>query len=232
MSVIFHVKKCQTSSQTRRFSAFLCSANTASTSGATIGNINIVAPQFFKDVFLSICFSDSGCCASLPSVFAGSQLCRQLRVVSCLITSSQSQVTWLPPSPRSSSWLCLWRGWMNRWDGVCTDRSITIILLMHWICTVHEISGRIPSTELCVCHQGAFWGLIGGLVMGLCRMLPEFWFGTGSCIFPSNCPFLVCGIHYLHFAIILFFCTSVLVLLVSSCTQPIEDQHVSDFLHH
>ncbi|KAF0030703.1 hypothetical protein F2P81_017434 [Scophthalmus maximus] len=75
-------------------------------------------------------------------------------------------------------------------------------------------------------ETGAFWGLIGGLVMGLCRMLPEFWFGTGSCIFPSDCPFVVCGIHYLHFAIILFFCTSALVLLVSYCTEPIEDQHL------
>lgn len=67
--------------------------------------------------------------------------------------------------------------------------------------------------------------------MGLGRVLPEFWFGTGSCIFPSDCPFLVCGIHYLHFAIILFLCTSVLVLLVSYCTQPIEEQHVSDVPH-
>ncbi|KAM4742170.1 sodium/glucose cotransporter 2 [Anableps anableps] len=75
-------------------------------------------------------------------------------------------------------------------------------------------------------ETGAFWGLIGGLAMGLCRMLPEFWFGTGSCIFPSQCPFLVCGIHYLHFAIILFSCTSVLVLLVSFCTEPIEDKHL------
>lgn len=75
-------------------------------------------------------------------------------------------------------------------------------------------------------ETGAFWGLVGGLVMGLCRMLPEFWFGTGSCIFPSHCPFLVCGIHYLHFAIILFFCTSVLVLVVSYCTQPIDDRHL------
>uniref|UniRef100_A0A3Q3WAZ7 Sodium/glucose cotransporter 2 n=1 Tax=Mola mola TaxID=94237 RepID=A0A3Q3WAZ7_MOLML len=75
-------------------------------------------------------------------------------------------------------------------------------------------------------ETGAFWGLIGGLVMGLCRMLPEFWFGTGSCIFPSSCPFLVCGIHYLHFGIILFFCTSVLVLVVSYCTRPIGDHHL------
>ncbi|XP_036005461.1 sodium/glucose cotransporter 2-like [Fundulus heteroclitus] len=75
-------------------------------------------------------------------------------------------------------------------------------------------------------ETGAFWGLVGGLAMGLCRMLPEFWFGTGSCIFPSQCPFLVCGVHYLHFAIILFCCTSVLVLLVSFCTEPIEDKHL------
>ncbi|XP_024133167.1 sodium/glucose cotransporter 2 [Oryzias melastigma] len=75
-------------------------------------------------------------------------------------------------------------------------------------------------------ETGAFWGLIGGLVMGLCRMLPEFWFGTGSCTFPSQCPFLLCGIHYLHFAIILFFCTSVLVLIVSLCSEPIQEKHL------
>ena len=62
--------------------------------------------------------------------------------------------------------------------------------------------------------------------MGLCRMIPEFWFGTGSCIYPSSCPFVVCGIHYLHFGIILFLCTSALVLVVSCCSQPISDQHV------
>jgi len=75
--------------------------------------------------------------------------------------------------------------------------------------------------------QGAFWGLMGGLAMGLCRMVPEFWFGTGSCLFPSACPPLVCGFHYLHFAVLLFLCTSVLVLLVSYCTEPLDDQHVS-----
>lgn len=105
--------------------------------------------------------------------------------------------------------------------------------MVRWRAHTHD---DIPSTlPLLKSHkhvshlhlQGAFWGLIGGLLMGLCRMLPEFWFGTGSCIFPSNCPFLVCGIHYLHFGIILFFCTSVLVLAVSFCTPPIEDQHVS-----
>ncbi|KAM4628155.1 sodium/glucose cotransporter 2 isoform 3-T3 [Polymixia lowei] len=75
-------------------------------------------------------------------------------------------------------------------------------------------------------EPGAFWGLMGGLLMGLCRMIPEFWFGTGSCLFPSDCPRLVCGVHYLYFAVLLFFCTSVLVLLVSYSSKPIEDQHL------
>lgn len=70
---------------------------------------------------------------------------------------------------------------------------------------------------------------MGGLAIGLCRMVPEFWFGSGSCVFPSYCPFIVCGIHYLHFGIILFFCTSALILLVSYCTPPIHDKHVGAF---
>ncbi|CAL8360618.1 unnamed protein product [Merluccius merluccius] len=75
-------------------------------------------------------------------------------------------------------------------------------------------------------EPGAFWGLMGGLAMGLCRMVPEFWFGTGSCLFPSACPPLICGVHYLYFAVLLFFCTSVLVLLVSYGTEPLDDQHL------
>uniref|UniRef100_A0A6Q2Y3G5 Sodium/glucose cotransporter 2 n=1 Tax=Esox lucius TaxID=8010 RepID=A0A6Q2Y3G5_ESOLU len=75
-------------------------------------------------------------------------------------------------------------------------------------------------------EPGAFWGLMGGLAMGLCRMVPEFWFGSGSCLFPTDCPTLVCGVHYLYFAIVLFACTSVLTLLVSYCTPAIEDKHL------
>ncbi|XP_040211727.1 sodium/glucose cotransporter 2 isoform X1 [Rana temporaria] len=75
-------------------------------------------------------------------------------------------------------------------------------------------------------EAGAFWGLIGGLFLGLCRMVPEFAFGSGSCSAPSSCPALICGVHYLYFAIILFFCSAVLILAVSYCTPPIPDQQL------
>ncbi|XP_016432170.1 sodium/glucose cotransporter 2 [Sinocyclocheilus rhinocerous] len=75
-------------------------------------------------------------------------------------------------------------------------------------------------------ESGAFWGLMGGLVMGLCRMVPEFAYGSGTCLIPSNCPKLICGVHYLYFAVLLFFCTAILVLFVSYNTPPIEDKHL------
>ncbi|XP_012693358.3 sodium/glucose cotransporter 2 [Clupea harengus] len=77
-----------------------------------------------------------------------------------------------------------------------------------------------------VTEPGAFWGLMGGLAMGLARLGAEFAFGTGSCVFPSSCPTVVCGVHYLYFSIIQFFCTGLLALFVSYNTPPIEDTHL------
>ncbi|XP_045390527.1 solute carrier family 5 member 4 isoform X2 [Lemur catta] len=75
-------------------------------------------------------------------------------------------------------------------------------------------------------EQGAFWGLIVGLVMGLIRMIAEFAYGTGSCLAASDCPMIFCGVHYLYFAIILFFGTILAVLGISLLTKPIPDIHL------
>ncbi|ETE66451.1 Sodium/glucose cotransporter 2, partial [Ophiophagus hannah] len=75
-------------------------------------------------------------------------------------------------------------------------------------------------------EQGAFWGMMGGLAIGMARMIPEFVYGTGSCLFPSNCPRLICGVHYLYFAIILFLATAAIAVGISLCTSPIPDKHL------
>ncbi|XP_067406377.1 sodium/glucose cotransporter 1-like isoform X3 [Emydura macquarii macquarii] len=75
-------------------------------------------------------------------------------------------------------------------------------------------------------EEGAFWGLFIGLVVGLVRMIAEFAYGTGSCVNPSNCPKIICGVHYLYFAIILFGISSIIVLGVSLITKPIPDVHL------
>uniref|UniRef100_A0A8C0PIL0 Sodium/glucose cotransporter 1 n=1 Tax=Canis lupus familiaris TaxID=9615 RepID=A0A8C0PIL0_CANLF len=75
-------------------------------------------------------------------------------------------------------------------------------------------------------EQGAFWGLIIGFLIGVSRMVTEFAYGTGSCMQPSNCPTIICGVHYLYFAIILFVISVVIILVVSLFTKPIPDVHL------
>ncbi|XP_030770936.1 solute carrier family 5 member 4-like isoform X1 [Rhinopithecus roxellana] len=75
-------------------------------------------------------------------------------------------------------------------------------------------------------EQGAFWGLMVGLAMGLIRMITEFVYGTASCLAPSTCPKIICGVHYLYFSIILFFGSMLVVLGISLLTKPIPDVHL------
>ncbi|KAI6062089.1 Sodium/glucose cotransporter 2-like protein [Aix galericulata] len=77
-------------------------------------------------------------------------------------------------------------------------------------------------------EPGAFWGLVLGLVLGLGRMVPEFVLGTGTCEAPGRCPAFICGLHYLHFAIVLFLATCAIIIAVSLCYPPIPRRHVSD----
>ncbi|KAG7223942.1 hypothetical protein INR49_015198 [Caranx melampygus] len=75
-------------------------------------------------------------------------------------------------------------------------------------------------------EPGAFYGLTIGLLIGLSRMIAEFVYGTGSCVNPSNCPTIICGVHYLYFAIILFSVSCIIILSVSLMTKPIDDKHL------
>uniref|UniRef100_A0A672N5S7 Solute carrier family 5 member 1 n=1 Tax=Sinocyclocheilus grahami TaxID=75366 RepID=A0A672N5S7_SINGR len=75
-------------------------------------------------------------------------------------------------------------------------------------------------------EPGAFYGLCIGLLVGLARMITEFAYGTGSCVSPSNCPTIICGVHYLYFALILFSLSCILILGISLVTKPIDDKHL------
>ncbi|KAL4834180.1 hypothetical protein H8958_020379 [Nasalis larvatus] len=57
-------------------------------------------------------------------------------------------------------------------------------------------------------------------------MITEFAYGTGSCVEPSNCPTIICGVHYLYFAIILFAISVITIVVISLLTKPIPDVHL------
>ncbi|XP_058267177.1 sodium/glucose cotransporter 1 [Hemibagrus wyckioides] len=75
-------------------------------------------------------------------------------------------------------------------------------------------------------EPGAFYGMVIGLVIGLVRMIAEFSYGTGSCANPSDCPTIICGVHYLYFGLILYGISLLLVLGISLMTKPIDDKHL------
>ncbi|XP_045675757.1 sodium/glucose cotransporter 1-like [Phyllostomus hastatus] len=78
-----------------------------------------------------------------------------------------------------------------------------------------------------VTEQGAFWGLIGGLLIGFVRMVSEFVQGPQTCASDnSKCPPIICRVHYLYFAILLFLVSLFTMLGISLFTDPIPDKHL------
>ncbi|KAI5610178.1 sodium/glucose cotransporter 4 [Silurus asotus] len=75
-------------------------------------------------------------------------------------------------------------------------------------------------------EQGAFWGLMVGLVVGLVRMVMEFAYGTPSCGQEDLRPSILKDVHYLYFALILLALTVLVITTVSLCTSPIPEQHL------
>ena len=74
--------------------------------------------------------------------------------------------------------------------------------------------------------QGAFWGMVLGLIVGLVRMIMDFAMPSPACGEPDGRPFILSKVHYLYFAMILMAVTIVITVLVSLATPPIEEKHV------
>uniref|UniRef100_A0A096MF03 Sodium/mannose cotransporter SLC5A10 n=1 Tax=Poecilia formosa TaxID=48698 RepID=A0A096MF03_POEFO len=75
-------------------------------------------------------------------------------------------------------------------------------------------------------EQGAFWGLMVGLVVGVCRMALEFAFPPPRCGVVDSAPLVLRGVHYLHFAILLCGLTAIVVAVVSFVTPPPSHEQV------
>ncbi|XP_018420189.1 PREDICTED: sodium/glucose cotransporter 5 [Nanorana parkeri] len=69
-------------------------------------------------------------------------------------------------------------------------------------------------------EQGAFWGLMVGLMVGLARMIMEFVYPIPRCGVLDERPSVLKDVHYLHFAIVLCALTTGIVVGVSLLTEP------------
>ncbi|KAG8195248.1 hypothetical protein JTE90_028399 [Oedothorax gibbosus] len=81
-------------------------------------------------------------------------------------------------------------------------------------------------------EQGAFWGLMSGLLVGMIRFIWEFCYSVPSCASgePDLRPAIISKVHYLHFGIILFFISCAVTIIVSYLTQPIAKMHLHRLL--
>ncbi|XP_069894200.1 sodium/glucose cotransporter 1-like [Dipodomys merriami] len=75
-------------------------------------------------------------------------------------------------------------------------------------------------------EQGAFWGLILGMMIGFFRLLAMFAYGSWTCNGENECPAFICGLHYLYFSTILFLISVLSMLIISLITDPIPDKHL------
>uniref|UniRef100_H2TSN3 Solute carrier family 5 member 9 n=1 Tax=Takifugu rubripes TaxID=31033 RepID=H2TSN3_TAKRU len=75
-------------------------------------------------------------------------------------------------------------------------------------------------------EQGAFWGLIVGLVVGLTRMILEFSTSHPACGQDDLRPAVLARVHYLYFAMILFSISCIVIVTVSLATAPIAEEHL------
>ncbi|XP_076354799.1 sodium/mannose cotransporter SLC5A10-like isoform X2 [Tachypleus tridentatus] len=72
-------------------------------------------------------------------------------------------------------------------------------------------------------ENGAFWGLITGFLTGLIRLVLDFAYPELFCGEEDTRPVILSGLHYMYFALILFWLTGFVAVAVSMLTKPPED---------
>ncbi|NXU43535.1 SC5AA protein, partial [Drymodes brunneopygia] len=77
-------------------------------------------------------------------------------------------------------------------------------------------------------EQGAFWGLMAGLALGLARLGLELAHPTPLCGVPDQRPWLLAHVHYLHFAVLLATVTAAIVVGGSLLTPPVPPAQLKD----
>lgn len=70
-------------------------------------------------------------------------------------------------------------------------------------------------------EKGAFCGLMLGFVVGSVRMVLDFYYTEPACGEPDTRPAFITKVHYMYFAMILFWQTVLIVVIVSLLTKPL-----------
>ena len=82
--------------------------------------------------------------------------------------------------------------------------------------------------EVFVCiFQGAFWGMVVGFIVGAIRMILDFTHLEPRCGEEDTRPSIIAKVHYMYFALILFWLTVITIVVISLFTEPMKEGNVS-----
>ncbi|XP_014675531.1 PREDICTED: sodium/glucose cotransporter 4-like isoform X2 [Priapulus caudatus] len=79
-------------------------------------------------------------------------------------------------------------------------------------------------------EKGCFYGLLVGFVVGITRMIIDFYYKVPTCMEKwtdgDPRPAFVKNVHYMYFALILFWLTITTAVIVSLLTSPLPAKHL------
>ncbi|GFN97835.1 sodium/glucose cotransporter [Plakobranchus ocellatus] len=92
------------------------------------------------------------------------------------------------------------------------------------ICAVYVLAVFWKRTN----ETGSFYGLMVGLVVGIIRFAWEYSYERYPCgeDYKSDKPDIISKVHYLHFGILLYGIVTIVTIVVSLLTPPIDDVHL------
>ncbi|EDO44833.1 predicted protein, partial [Nematostella vectensis] len=71
-------------------------------------------------------------------------------------------------------------------------------------------------------EKGAFWGMVIGFVVGAIRMVLDFVYLAPLCGEADTRPAITANLHYMYFALVLFWITAIAIVVISLLTKPHE----------
>ncbi|CAF3674837.1 unnamed protein product [Rotaria sordida] len=174
-------------------------------------------------------------------------------MLACMIAALMSSLTSIFNSSSTIFTIDIWQRFRSKapqWELLIVGRVCTLVLVgisILWIPIISAAQGgklfdyvqaiiSYLAPPICAIYllailwkrineEGAFWGLICGLVIGLIRFIWEFSYSVPPCLYSStdSRPQAV-KFHFLYFAILLFVLTCLVTITISLLTRPIPQQ--------
>ncbi|CAF1275738.1 unnamed protein product [Rotaria sordida] len=176
--------------------------------------------------------------------------------LACMIAALMSSLTSIFNSSSTIFTIDIWQRFRKNahdWELMIVGRVFVMILVavsILWIPIIRATQGSrlfdymqavqsflAPPVAACyllgvlwkrINEEGAFWGLIAGLFVGMFRFIWEYSYTAMPCQFQhlDKRPSII-RFNFLYFSILLFFISASVTIVVSLLTKPIPDKYIS-----